>query len=361
MVDGVYAQMPDNISQLNDYMCGSMNRKGRICSECIDGFAPSITSIRYECSNCTSIQYGIPLYLFLEFVPITLFYLAVLVFQISVTSSPMTFSVMYSQMASYAFTFAISLKSGPLYTSAKILTVLHGMWNLDFFRYILPPFCVYSNLKIIHVLFLGYISAAYPILLIVFTLILIKLRSHNLQPFLWLWNKLGCLISIRNSKTTIVDIFATFFFLSYTKLCFISQLIFGNTKIYRANSTQTYAVLLVDPSVQYFSKEHIPYVVIGVLVLLIFGVLPALLLAVYPIRKLRSLLLMDRFGGHNTTLNIFVEKFYSCYRDGLDGGRDMRSFASLNLFIILLYMLLSVWGDLLTILFGACCLLIFIV
>jgi hypothetical protein len=28
-------------------------------------------------------------------------------------------------------------------------------------------------------------------------------------------------------------------------------------------------------------------------------------------------------------LYIFVEKFYGCYRNGLDGGKDMRSFASL--------------------------------
>ena len=28
-------------------------------------------------------------------------------------------------------------------------------------------------------------------------------------------------------------------------------------------------------------------------------------------------------------LNTFVEKFYGCYRNGLDGGRDMRSFAGL--------------------------------
>ena len=28
-------------------------------------------------------------------------------------------------------------------------------------------------------------------------------------------------------------------------------------------------------------------------------------------------------------LDIFVETFYSCYRDGLEGGKDLRSLASL--------------------------------
>ena len=76
LIDGVYVQLPNNISELNDYMCGPMNRKGRICSECIDGFAPSVTSVGYICSNCTGAWYGVPLYLILEFVPITLFYIS---------------------------------------------------------------------------------------------------------------------------------------------------------------------------------------------------------------------------------------------------------------------------------------------
>ena len=361
MVDRIYIQLPDNISQLNVYMCGPLNRKGRICSECIDGFAPSITSFGYECSNCTGSWYGIPLYLVLEFVPITIFYLAVLVFQIGVTSSSMTFYVMYSQFACYMFTltpFLMFFQSNSAYTSAKILTVLHGIWNLDFFRYVLPPFCVSPNLKNIHILFLGYIPAAYPLLLIVLTLILIELYSRNLQPFVWLWNKLSCLKANRDSKTTIIDIFATFFFLSYTRLCFISLIILGQTDIHKANNTQPYTGLLIDPRIRYFSNEHIPYAVISGLILFTFGLLPALLLAAYPIRKLRSLLLIDCLGGRsNAALNIFVEKFYSCYRDGLDGGRDMRSFASMHLFIRLLTIPLTIWIYP-TIFFTICCLLI---
>ena len=39
-----YVLLPDNISELNSYMCGLMNRKGPLCSQCIDGFGPALTS-----------------------------------------------------------------------------------------------------------------------------------------------------------------------------------------------------------------------------------------------------------------------------------------------------------------------------
>ena len=75
-----YIQLPRNLSQLNDYMCGPLNRKGRLCGECADGFGPSVTSFGYRCANCTDAWYGVPLFLVLEFVPITIFYLIVVVF-----------------------------------------------------------------------------------------------------------------------------------------------------------------------------------------------------------------------------------------------------------------------------------------
>ena len=241
--------------------------------------------------------------------------------------------------------------------------MFHGIWNLDFFRSILPPFCVSPNLNNIHVAFLGYVSALYPILLVFFTWVSIQLYSPDCPPFVWLWKSLSCLMPNRSAKPKIVDTFATFFFLSYTKVCFISAALLLPNSVYRANTTEIDSfVVYIQPNIRYFSKEHAPYVVVGALILLVFGLLPALLLAVYPSRRLRSLLLLHCLGGRsNAALNIFMEKFYSCYRDGLDGGRDMRSFAPLHLFIRLLTLLLGAteWISP-TILYGICCILVFL-
>ena len=68
----------------------AMNRKGRVCSECMDGFGPAMASIGYQiqCSNCSGVWYGVLLYMFMEIVPVTVFYFpAILVFQINITSN----------------------------------------------------------------------------------------------------------------------------------------------------------------------------------------------------------------------------------------------------------------------------------
>ena len=99
-----YIKLPGIISELNDYMCGLMNRKGFLCEDYIDGFSVSMTLLGHKCSNCTDAWYGISLYLVIELVPITAFYLLLLIFQLYLTSAPMTNFILYSQSVMFVIT-----------------------------------------------------------------------------------------------------------------------------------------------------------------------------------------------------------------------------------------------------------------
>ena len=165
--NGRYVELPvKNISELNYYMCNPMNRRGRLCSECIEGFGPSIISSGLVCFNCTDAWYGIPLYILLEFVPITIFFVIILFFRVNITSAPMVAFVFFSQVIVATFlNYGIRLKfeHPTAYTLVLIMATFYGFWNLDFFRYILPPFCVSTELKQIHIVLIDYISAFYPL------------------------------------------------------------------------------------------------------------------------------------------------------------------------------------------------------
>ena len=342
--DRVYIELPESVTELNEYMCGVMNRRGIACSECIEGFSPAITSFGFQCSNCTDVWYGVPLFLLLEFVPSTIFYLIVLSFGLSVTSAPMTSFVFYSQLAAHVFTAFTILTavveneygSGMIYF-LKTITSLYGIWNLDFFRYLVPPFCISPQLKLLHVFFLYYISAFYPLYLIGITWTCIELHSRNFKPITWIWNHIRrCSCSRRkamDSKNTIIDVFATFFLLSYTKLLYTSLYLLIYANITR-NGLPFKVAAGLDASVEYFSKEHAPFALFALVILIGPVILPVILLSFYPVRCFRSLLEKCKVSGHSkAAVNLFVEKFYSCYRDGLDGGKDMRCFVFLPFFL----------------------------
>ena len=171
--------LPNNITELNAYMCGPLNREDYLCNKCKRGYGPPVISESASCiDTCylckgTWITKGILLYLAVKFIPLTLFYLLILIFQIRLTSAPMTCFIMYSQLVVLGFYDECGLEStisesvfsqmkftdkgNTLRTGTKILLTLYGVFNLDFFSYFLPLFCISSRLRPIHVFSLGYI------------------------------------------------------------------------------------------------------------------------------------------------------------------------------------------------------------
>ena len=158
-----------------------MNRQGPMCSQCDDGLGLTVFSIRLTCTNCTGVWYGIPLCLFIEFVPITFFYFIVMLFHINLTSAPMVAFVLYSQIAVSTFSTIVSNKivfnSTIIYKFLNILVSFYGIWNLDFFRNVIPPFCVSPQIKPVHINFLYFVSAIYPLFFIAMSWVAIHLYS----------------------------------------------------------------------------------------------------------------------------------------------------------------------------------------
>ena len=292
--NGQYVELPvKNASELNTYMCGPMNRQGRLCSECIDGFGTSVISLGLVCSNCTGVWYGILLYLFLEFVPITVFYFIILFFRVNITSAPMVAYIYISQVIVATFLnygAVLKFENPTAYYLVLVVVTLYGFWNLDFFRHIFPPFCVSPELKQIHVVVIDYISALYPLCLICATWIVIKLHFLNFKPVVWLWSKLSKRSCIQDrsigQRNSLIDVFATFFLLSYTKLAYTSSRVLSplDAMAYRNNSLSTTRQFAeADARIEYFGKEHAIYALISIIIVP-FIIVPPIFLILYPIR-----------------------------------------------------------------------------
>ena len=362
--NGYYIELSvRNPSELNDRMCTPMNRSrnSTLCSECSEGFGPSIISLGLVCSDCTGVWYGVPLYLFLEFVPITIFYVIILLFSVSITSAPMVAFVFYSQILVSTFlNYGNELKfaNHVVFHFIQVYITFYGIWNLDFIRYILPPFCVSESFKNIHIIVIGYVSAFFPLCLIFITWIAIKLHYYNFKPIVWLWSKVQKCACSRaqdhsheiSRSNSLIDVFTTFFLLSFSKLVYTSTrillplkaMVYVNKTI---DESSTSYHLSEDPSINYFKGEHRSYALISIFILLMI-LPPVALLILYPINMFRSLLFKCHLSTRKiASLNIFVEKYYSCYRDGTGGGRDMRSLASmyfiLRVIAILVFQLTS--------------------
>ena len=337
--DSGFYELPGNISELNDFMCGPANRRGLLCGECIDGFGPSATWSEMKCSNCTTTlaRYGVVIFLLSELVPVSVLYFIILIFQVNLTSAPMLVFIFYSHVVFVFINYNGSYERNDSKILLCALSTFHGIWNLDFFRYVIPPFCISSKLKIVHIFYLQFISAIFPFILVGFTWVSIELHSCNCKVVVWIWRMLNKLVfehinvNLNNTRKSVIDTFATFFLLSFAKIILLVLTPLYPMKAFTINTT-THASSIsylsaLDTNVKLFSKQHVPYVAVSILLFLMVVLPPILLIALYPVRAFRALLF--KCCWRMDLISIFVEKFHSCYRDGLDGGRDMRSFASL--------------------------------
>ena len=218
-------------------------------------------------------------------------------------------------------------------TSIAIYFSLIGIWNLDFFRTVYPPFCLHPNASTLQTLSLDYITAAYPLVLIILTYTLVTLHYYNYRLVVWLWRPfLRCCIRFQRQwdiRNSLVDAFATFLLLSYVKFLSVSFDILTPTTLWDSRKVRQPTVLYYNGTVKYFSKEHLPYAVLAVIVLLVFIFLPILLLCLYPCRCFQRLL--NRCNFRCQALHMFMDAFQGCYKNGTNGTRDCRYFAALYL------------------------------
>ena len=351
-----YRLLPENISDLNDFMCGPLNRKGYLCGECIDGYGPSISIIEHpnNCYRCTDNWHGVILYLIVKLAPVTLFYIIILVFQIRMTSVPMPCFIMYSQLLSLLFSNSsgnvrdvvnqiMFTELGNLRTVSRLTLVLYGIFNLDFISHAVPPFCVNSYLRLNYRAILGYITAFYPMSLILLTWTCIELHDRNIRVIVFLWRPFHrCLVQLRrkwDTKNDLIDVFATFFLFSYVKIMYQTLLVVDTTTVATYSLSRDYSfknyVSRVDNTIRVSTTTYITGVIFAVLIYSVANLLSVFLIILYPFglfRKMLSTLRLNRIS-----LMIFMEKIHCCYRDGLDGKRDMRYFSGIYFFLCIFH------------------------
>ena len=232
-------------------------QKGRLCSECKDGYGLSTTSVGFqyfECSKCAGTWYGVPLFLFLELFPLTVLYLVILIFQINITSGSITCFIFYNQLVVIALDrvfggddpkvsdiiYAASEQSSVTKWIFNILMTFCDVWNLRFFRNVLPSFCISSGLKAIHISFLNYISVFYPLCLIFLTWVSVEMYDRKFKLLVWLWKPFQRCFKGKQYRIDFINTFASFFLLSFTKLMYQVVLLLVQRRIENQQFEENY-------------------------------------------------------------------------------------------------------------------------
>ena len=339
----VYKPLPESRLEWNKAMCARFERTGTLCGKCQNGSKTLAYSFDISCKRCTADGLQVWQYIAAAFLPLTVFYILVVLFNWNISSSRYHGFVLFSQVIAspvhLRVAYLYSNKNHGLFRSVQFVGTVTGMWNLDFFRLYLPGFCLPTNS--LETVALDLIVGVYPLLLIFLTLAMSKL---NFRPLFNMWKPVHSLINKNWSfRTSTVDSIATFLLLSNTKFLMVSFDLLAPVAVHQLDQydhAKTSWRLLYNPSVVYFGHYHFPFAILSVLTTIVFVLLPTVLLLLYQLHLFQKCL---RCLPYRTQiyLNTFVDLFQGCYKNGTaPGTRDCRWFSAIPFLLRILLLAL---------------------
>ena len=172
-------------------------------------------------------------------------------------------------------------------------------------------------------------ATIYPFILLLLTYGLMQLHTRNFRPVVVLWGVLSRVFvqfyRAWNPSSSMIQAFASLFFLSYAKLTYLICEAFAWSP-YKSDTglpASSKHLFYADPNVPYNSTKHRVLMIFSVAVV-IFGFLPPLLiLLVYPTKLYRQI------SSHispkwRIRIKTYSELFHGSFKDGTNGTRDYR-------------------------------------
>ena len=347
--------LPQNVTLLNNFMCnssiaennyltatvcGQQRRKGMLCGECEDGLGSAVMSYTHPCVECK--WYGLLLYLTLSFVPATVICFLIIILRINILSPPLNAVVFICQVVTSlvnllpcSFLFYVNVH----HASSLVFPILtlYGLFNMDFFVYAVPPFCISATMPTLTAIALDYIVALYPLALVAVIYFLVEVHDRGFWLFNCLWRPFQRLL-VRFRKTwdikgSTISAFATLYVLSFTKIVSTSTGLIQSTDVQDMYAKYYHGThLYYNASCSLFQPCHRPYVYLTLSITIIFILFPILYIFLHPCKLLHKC----NFPMLRMTLlpHEITKIFHQSFKDGTqEGTLDCRWFAGIYLLI----------------------------
>ena len=342
----LFNPLPKNVEQLNEQMCGPLNRTGLLCSQCQQGLGPAVFSPYRECVECMDEPYGWILYIFLATFPQTILCLFVIIFRINAASPALNGFVLAAQIIiNINKAIPSNMVNGHHNFLAKFVATCYGFWNLDFFSYVLPPFCIREGMSTLTVIALEYTVALYPIFFTVVVYYCITLHDNDCRVLVCCWRPFRwCFTRFRGSwelKGSVINAFVTFLLFSYSKICSTSFSLMQSVKVSDICGYDIQRVYY-DMSYEKLSKHHLHYVIPASIVVIVLVCLPALFILFYQNKVFQKCLNFCNFKC--VLIHEMANICQGCFKNGTTPGtRDYRWFA--GLYLLLRIVIIAVIGQ----------------
>ena len=327
--------LPDSNMSLDAHICGRVSRTGILCGRCLPSYGLTANLVCAQCLYSPFVR--VILYIATQFVPVTIFFLVLMLFNVSITSGPINSFVFFAQMITTACDITVE-GSVPIPEGMKYaFTTIYEIWNLNFLSLVLPSVCLSEDLSSMQIQLLQYVNAFYPLLLILLFCVVLSLYDRGFRIITCLCRPLHIFFArfkrVWNLKGSAINAVAAFFLLSYFKFTSVSLVLLSPATLYDNSGNLVQMVLLIDGNIPYLGSKHVPYFALGMCMICLFVAVPPVILIIPSIARTASKL----FGVNlctalqNSKTEQFLNMYDGCYRNGTERSHfyscDLRWFS----------------------------------
>ena len=271
--------LPDNtnVEELDRLVCGK--RTGRMCAYCRKNYSTHFHSTNFDCGPHDKCSIGWLLYIVTEIIPITAFFLVIILFNINFVAGTINGLIFYFQITDVSFQVTSNFVrcSPTLSRFNEVYNFLVGIFNLKFFYHSELSFCLWRGAQTLDLFAIRYVKIVYSLLLVFVIVFLLRCcSSRKMQqcvPTLF-GNKI-------DAKSSIIHGLSGFLVLCYSESIRISLLILTPATVHSHEERLT--LVLYNGELEYFRGKHLAYALPALLFLIVFGFCPPLLLMSYPL------------------------------------------------------------------------------
>ena len=277
--------LPSNCTALDKSICGQGNRTGKICGDCIGDLSVHYHSYRYMCKECANAEYGIPLYILSELLPLTTFFIFTVVFDVALTSGTVNGFIFFAQtldISEVSAYGAYTLNENFHKKFTRVYQFIFGFLNLDFFKVDELSFCLWEHATVLDVLAFKYFTILYGLFLICFLFLLMRFCHF------------GVLQRLRNSdRYTVTNGLTTFLIISYSQLVKVSFQILARIQL-NSNTGRKLDVIFLSGNTPFFGSNHLKYALPAVIVSICTAIIPIVLISHSVYHSCRQLFISKR-------------------------------------------------------------------
>ena len=315
---GLTAALPFSSDELEETVCNH-HRHGVLCGKCGENRSASYHSPSFACCHSDSCSYGIPLYILSELLPVTLFFLFILLFNVRLTSGALYGFVFYAQVMPSLSINKIDLElSGKTFSPALYFFVnIYDIFNLEpSSGQLYPSFCVVPTNSVLVLFMFNYLTVLYAFFLVLTTILV--LRMYSCYSCVKLCRRCGR----RNIRGSIVDGLSAFLVLCYYKCAYITVRILAPSHIYGINDIYYKTVPLYDGTLDYLKGEHLYFAVPAFLCLFLILIpaptilfLEPLLTKMFSIECFTESRVKHLYDKLRLQFMPYLDSFQGCFKD----------------------------------------------